>query len=252
MKRPAVKIYGERNTGTNYLSELLRLNLEVDELPGVAPRNVRKLQYILPGNELVRDIYFALTYPRNLGWKHSLVKPPAVVGRYRICSTPVSFVTLTKNPYSWLLSLYRRPYHQYFKRRPDLLSFLRSPWKAVGRENAPREISSPVELWNIKNLSYVQLGSRFPALNITYESLVDDPRLTLERISRMASCTWKQGPFKNVSQSTKRGGKDSEFYRRYYLQEKWKEDLSPEAIAIINERLSDEAMQHYGYERLNC
>jgi hypothetical protein len=107
-------------------------------------------------------------------------------------------------------------------------------------------------LWNIKNLSYVQLGSRFPALNITYESLVDDPRLTLERISRMASCTWKQGPFKNVSQSTKRGGKDSEFYRRYYLQEKWKEDLSPEAIAIINERLSDEAMQHYGYERLNC
>ena len=29
----------------------------------------------------------------------------------RFAGRSIRFVTLTKNPYSWLLSLYRRPYH---------------------------------------------------------------------------------------------------------------------------------------------
>ena len=62
-----VKIYGERNTGTNYIDKLIRLNLETHLLTGVAPRHIQVLQRIIPGKQLVRDKYFELTYARNLG-----------------------------------------------------------------------------------------------------------------------------------------------------------------------------------------
>ena len=34
-----IKLYGERNSSTNYLGRLLELNLEVEGFPGVAPPN---------------------------------------------------------------------------------------------------------------------------------------------------------------------------------------------------------------------
>lgn len=57
-----VKIYGERNTNTNYLSQLIGLNLKAEEIPGVVPARIMALQRRLPGNELVRDLYFFFNY----------------------------------------------------------------------------------------------------------------------------------------------------------------------------------------------
>ena len=131
MSRPKLKIYGERNTGTNYLSELVFLNLDVDILPGQTPTIVRSIQEskLFPGDELLRDIYFSLRFHKNLGWKHMLVESPASLKRYRICSDKLFFVTLSKNPYSWLLSLFKNPYHQYWKQKPGFEEFLTSPWQ---------------------------------------------------------------------------------------------------------------------------
>ena len=56
-----IKIYGERNTNTNYISKLIQLNLNVQEVPGVAPPHIQHLQEMLPGKELVKDLYFYLT-----------------------------------------------------------------------------------------------------------------------------------------------------------------------------------------------
>ena len=50
-----IKIYGERNTNTNYLEKLIHLNLDAQQLPGVAPRYVKTIQKILPGKEWLRD-----------------------------------------------------------------------------------------------------------------------------------------------------------------------------------------------------
>lgn len=35
MREPLIKMYGERNTGTNYLAKLIDLNLHASQLPGV-------------------------------------------------------------------------------------------------------------------------------------------------------------------------------------------------------------------------
>lgn len=251
MTTKRLKVYGERNTGTNYLSRLIDLNLEVVQLPGVVPDWLLSAQKRFPCKEFVRDAYFSLTFRRNLGWKHMLVRPSEELQKYAVCSKNLSFVTLSKNPYSWLLSLYRKPYHQNHLEKPGFESFLRSPWRIVGRDNVAGRISSPVELWNLKNASYMQLADHFPAVNLSFEALLQDPGQLLKSISDAISCEWKLEQFRNYDQSTKESSKDSNFYRDYYLNEKWKQEYSAEAIEIVNERLNPEVMDYFGYTRWN-
>jgi hypothetical protein len=161
MNVPMVKIYGERNTGTNYLTKLMERNFLVKLLPGVVPKYVTSLQKYFHDNESVRDLYFRFTFPKNLGWKHSLVKPVDHLQKYKITSTNLFFITLTKNPYSWLLSLYKKPYHSCIASYSDFDDFLIMPWGTVQRENSPLYYKNPIDLWNCKNRSYLQLGDRF-------------------------------------------------------------------------------------------
>jgi len=241
-----IKLYGERNTGTNYLSKIIELNLNTNQIPGIAPPSVLKLQRILPGNELVRDIFFQFSYKKNLGWKHTSVKP------YKNTSNKlnIAILTLTKNPYSWLLSLHRNPYHQYYAQKPSFKDFLQQPWKTVRRDNLNPILKNPIELWNLKNKSYLQLDKEI-VLNITSEALINDPETIINEISQHFTINRKSNTFINYQQSTKDHKKNSNYYRDYYLNEKWREIISPEEIAIINKTLDRELMSHYGYTLLS-
>jgi len=247
-RKKLVKIYGERNTGTNYLSQLIRLNLEVEELPGIVPNYIMDIQRLLLGEEVVRDIYFTITCRYNLGWKHTCVKSDEVIKTYGVAKKHnLSFVTVTKNPYSWLLSLYRRPYHQYWREKPNFEKFLRTPWKTVGRDGVRKMLPSPVELWNIKNSSYLKLENSFPCLNLRYEDVLYDPESAIQLIAETFFYEMRSARFQNLESSTKEGDKDYGFYLDYYLTEEWKNELSPRAISIINERLSSDLMNFFGY-----
>jgi hypothetical protein len=251
MPLPLLKIYGERNTGTNYLSKLIDLNFRVNELPGVVPARIMYLQNRLPGKELVRDIYFQLTYKQNLGWKHTVVKPAKKLSKYSICKENIHFITVTKNPYSWLLSLHARSYHQYYSEKPDFETFLKTPWKTVLRDNAPKLLESPARLWNLKNASYIQLDEKFSTLKLKYEPLLDNPLNILSEIEKEFSFEKKVDRFINYDQSTKEKGKDSEYYRDYYLNERWKEKLTPKSIEMINSLIDPDLMAYFNYEKLS-
>ncbi len=246
-----IKIYGERNTNTNYMSKLIKLNLNIKEVPGVVPPIVTKIQKIMPGNELVRDIYFYFTYGKNLGWKHTCVKPQEKLNKYKLTSSSLVFLTITKNPYSWLLSLYRRPYHQYYKDNLSFEEFLQCQWKTIGRDNIHNTVlSSPIELWNIKNKSYLQLDSN-QVIHVTTEDIFKDPEAIIENISRKYSIERKAVEFINYERSTKDQSKDSSYYRDYYLSEKWREKLSKEAVSNINKLIDKELMTYFGYRVLS-
>jgi hypothetical protein len=247
VSRPKLKIYGERNTGTNYLSKLVALNVDVDELPGVVPGPVFALQRLLPGRDLVRDAYFALTYGRNLGWKHALVEPERIARRLSGAAQRACVVTITKNPYSWLLSMYRRPYNRVDGPQPPFEAFVRTPWKTVGRERAPRVLPTPVDLWNLKNAAYLRLEGSVPTLNVTYEDILEDPAGIIQLIATTFSLGRTSEHFRDYAESTKDSDKDSNYYRDYYLNERWKSKLSAEAIALVNERLDGGLMDHFGY-----
>lgn len=83
-------------------------------------------------------------------------------------------MTITKNPYSQLLSLYRNPYHGKEK-LSSFESFLISPWKTVGRENHAGAFKNPIEMWNMKNSSYRKLERFASSRLIRYEDLLEEP-----------------------------------------------------------------------------
>lgn len=247
-----IKVYGERHTNTNYISRLIALNLAAREVSGMVPLLVTGLQFLLPGNkEWLRDLYFRYTERRNLGWKHTCVRPWDELKAYPLVQRGLVFLTLTKNPYSWLLSLHRRPYQRhYVGPKPDFETFLREPWPTVLRENTAPQLDNPIELWNIKNRAYLQLDPQ-RTLNITTESTLDCPERIIQQLVDRLGIARKSAQFINYEASTKEAGKDNSYYRDYYLNERWRSKLSAEAIATINQTVDRQLMAHFGYTVLS-
>jgi hypothetical protein len=127
---------------------------------------------------------------------------------------------------------------------------LRSPWKTVGRDNYESVLRDPVELWNIKNKSYLRLKSLETA-NITSESVLADPKALIDRLSESFSIPKSDNYFSNLDESTKEKSKNFDYYRDYYLNERWKDELSDESISIINSRLDRNLVDYFGYELLD-
>lgn len=246
--RPVIKIYGERNTGTNYLLKLFRRNFEADLLRGVVPWYVRIL---FPQSEQARDLYFAITSRWNLGWKHRLAPLPAAARDMRDHDDNLLFVTLTKNPYSWLLSLYRHPHH-YKRELGTFQQFLSAPWATVRRENTVSEYPNPIMMWNEKNAAYLRLAAEMPTANLKYEDLLADPERTLTQLANRYSIKRSRPQFANVTASTKEreGAKDFNYYQNYYLQEQWRTELQASALLIVNRYLDFDLMRQFGYEKL--
>lgn len=251
MKKRIVKIYGERNTGTNYLSRLIHLNLDVEELSGIAPKRVVQLQNRLPGREWIKDTYFQFSFDKNLGWKHMSVKSPQDLQGTVATRQQVLFVTLTKNPYSWLLSLHKRPYHgDPGAPQDDFESFLKQQYTPKGRDNVGKSATNHTTLWNHKNRSYIDLPPNFAAINLRYEDLLHDPGSMMKAICDAWKMDFDQDQFQNYSDSTKDSDKDANFYRDYYLGQQWRSKLSPATIDIINSEVDFELMDYFGYEKL--
>jgi hypothetical protein len=241
---PSLKLYGERNTGTNYLSRLLDLNLEARLLRGVAPPCLRRL---FPRSELARDLYFTLTFGRNLGWKHSVAPSVREIEATGLHSPRLFFVTLTKNPYAWLLSLYRNPYH-YRGQAASFEDFLAAPWRPVRRARATAVYENPVVMWNEKNASYIRLAAGLSTINLRYVDLLSDPERAVARIASAWGIDWKASRFRNLEQSTKeRNEKSFSYYQDYYLQRRWREELSSGRLDLVNRYLDPHLMETFGY-----
>ncbi len=247
-----IKLYGERNTGTRYLTRLLEHNLSGDVIRSVAPRWATRVQALVPGKEAIRDKWFAATFADNFGWKHSRVQVDRLLELGGAVDN-IHFVALVKNPYSWLLSLDQRPYHlrsQDTVNSSGVKSLLTTQWQTVGRENGPAHYRDAVDLWNDKVGSYFELADKFSTTLLTYEELVLDPALALEKVRLAGADTWVRGRFENLPESTKEKGKDSSYYRDYYGNERWRSRLTDEDIAMVNARLDLELMAELGYRVL--
>ena len=245
-----VKIYGERNTGTNYLSALLDKNLDVELLPGVVPLAVDVVQALFPGREAVKTLYNSLTFARNLGWKHMLVGDDDHLQQCQLHAPRLLCITLTKNPYSWLLSLHRRPHNHpsYEKRPPDFDTFLRSAWPAIGRENVKGSFKGPVDLWNRKNAAYVALAREIDVVSLRYEELVSDPRRAVAEVAERLGIDHDSTSFENISKSTKGDAKTFDSYQSYYAEDRWKNQLDASSLAFINQQLDHDLRERLGYE----
>lgn len=239
-----LKIFGERHTGTKYAARLIEANFD-----GVEVIEGRGLELFekLPSRWLIDhlyDVYFKVTYPFVFGWKHSAAPSKELLDMYwHVRKKFVRFAFLVRDPYSWLLSLHRVPYDsQRLPRRFE--DFLRTPWNTRSRDNCC-SVASPMELWNIKNYSY--LNSGFPMFR--FEELVTEPEVFTKRVAKCFGLSMRH-PFVGHEESTVVGSKTrSAFYQAYYKEEKWKGLLSRDARGIIGEEIDWGLAGKFGYRR---
>src|SRR5699024_9600230 len=114
--------------------------------------------------------------------------------------------------------------------------FLKNPWKATGRDGTGPLLSSPIDLWNIKNESYLNIPER-KVFRTTTESILRDPASIMDGVAKKFSIKHLSDQFINYERSTKDSSKNSANYRDYYLNEVWQDKLSYEVIKNINNRL---------------
>ena len=254
-----LKLYGERNTGTNYIETLLAKNLQVSVLPGRVPNShlptmlTRYARNVIPDgdhwHEWARDRYFRLNFKDNLGWKH-MCPSPERIGAARLAQ--VRFIMVLKNPYAWLLSLFRNPYH-VGGRDDNVLNFLdrRLPVMEM-RENTGPEALTPVEVWNRKGRGYLALREvASHAMLVQYEDFLRGEDQMIGVICAELGLTRTEA-LQSVPSGVKRGDRDTSHtkYVDYYLDEAWRSELTPEAIAKINTRLDPELTETFGYHMI--
>lgn len=259
-----VKIYGERNSGTHFITRLIQRNFICETIPGTLA-DAEKSGYrdkfeeafdLLISDECKRklassikiDEYFNANQWNTLGWKHSV--PPLDI----IASHPehedILFITLTKNPYAWGLSMFRRPYGNFCLHNPDdLETFLTEPWITANRDNCPSILNSPIELWNLKTDGYNHLEKRHTTLRIRYEDVIDNPESFLSIVSQYLEKKPKKFTLLNkAAKEDDVGKKDFDYYRDYYLNQLWIEQLTSEHIKTINQFLNRCIVEEAGYK----
>lgn len=203
-----IKIYGERNSGTIYLEWLLKNNFDIQ----------------------------LLDKPLT-GWKHRIAPSQEEVSEL---DNDICYVCLVKNPYSWLLSMHKRPTGHEELKDIRFRKFLVYPYG---------DYRNPIIMWNLKNKSYFDLGTYTKNHTIVfYEDLLQDISAPLNAIAKRFALDVPP-IYKNTRSlllhTTKVSG--NKFHGDYYIKEKWKQKLKPIHIDIINEFLDKELMDKLNY-----
>ena len=140
-----VKIFGERNTATNALRQLIQMNSQSKLSPGtlgelypVRAEVLRRLRRIgLPSEvaERYTDFMFAGNSPLK-SWKHAATHfaLEEIEG--------VHFIFTVREPKSWLVGLFRKPYHKRGTVPKNLTEFSEAKWRVVDRENAKNALQT--------------------------------------------------------------------------------------------------------------
>jgi hypothetical protein len=249
---PRVKLYGERNCGTHYLTRLMAANLDASLLESVEPRYVRRTARYLRRAEVVRDLYYHFAFTRTLGWKHMNPRSAAELRARGIDVDALRFVFLIKNPYSWVVSMIRNPYHLGVTKPVDIDQFVRRRWRCTRRENMGTRSATLMQVWTTKIRSYFSLVDQATGSIVRYEDLLVDPAASMAALASALTLPRRSDIFVNVDMSAKRAGREQgrtfDSYRRYYVNQEWRRKLTDTAIEAINADLEPGLMSRLGYE----
>ena len=239
------KVYGERNTGTNYFRRLCVENTNLSFLRGGANP---KVPWLIRKCEPVRDLMCFFQFPFDLGWKHAF--PPGEWAVRLSFISPASHFFVAKNPYAWLCSLHQKPYNR--KQDPgEFSSFLRTPWKTLRRERAGRsQFDNPIQLWNEKYAAYLHFHRSydFSSFLINYETILEAPHAFVRDIAQKTGATLTGDGIENIQTSPKvKDVKTFSHYRDYYLNQKYLEEMDEEDVTFISSELDASLVEDWGY-----
>ena len=248
-----VKVFGERNTGTNFLNKLLSLNTNLQVLGHGSNASSRaKLQAIDQSvsrlgraekltpqmRRLVLDRLIdeqrRLEYPDNYGWKHARVLVEDLDKSPHRSST--LFVFLIRNPWRFVSALHRRPYNLFPAPSSDLNSFIDSQFLANERDCMPSLlIGNPVDFWNEKVKSYFNCSDVIDnSIICYYEDLVVSIEEFIDAIRPVCDIS---GKIRTPINSTKKEDKTFDDYRREVISYDPIRALGEEVYLKIREKI---------------
>jgi len=247
-----IKVFGERNTGTRAVVQMLRALKGVS--PGFPNYNSPELDQLEKridentdgfAHELFSDAIDDIRRSHLGGhsaWKHAA---PVVDESYAAKSASVLF--LVRDPYSWIAAHYRTPYHARAPMPDTLAAFLEQPWLTVQRENVAPILMSPMELWNLKLRAYrdFAVAAPVPSTVLRFEDFVLNPVDTLS-----AALLRFDMPVKGLAEAkgaTKRQGAGREERLNYYRTNAWEAEISRDAAQLINEYVDWDVAASFGY-----
>ncbi|MBL4806000.1 MAG: hypothetical protein JKY31_01770 [Rhodobacteraceae bacterium] len=257
MAEQFIKIFGERNTGTRAITLMLQelphittrlpVNRMAPELAALRNR-VKDRQYghwVELYLDAIKDQHEQTL--QGIGdWKHTA---PVFDQSYVGANAKILFAV--RNPYSWLLSLAKRPYHIRGKICTTLEQFVDLPWLTLRRDHLDGVLISPMSLWTEKLRAYSVFlkSSSQPSEWITFEAFIVDPvailggaltRLDVSSEGLVAS-----------EESTKPGQVPLPKIQEKYLTEEWKNLLSRQTVALINDLTDWDVAAEFGYEKFD-
>ena len=259
MKVRRLKIFGERNTGTNALAELITKNIGEVLCPGVAREVVADWPAPLGSiagfdepyrlflrHAIVDDIFSVM--PAECIFKHT-----APEFSPRFIEEEVGIIFLVKNPYSWLVSMFRRPHGMLLPKVDDFSVFLRRPWLTLARDNLPRVLASPIEMWNRKVVAYCRFGTAaahygLPFCILRFEDFVHDQLAALHTIRTVFGFPGELAL--PIVSSTKDPGLDLQFYRMYYSSEAWRSAFSSADLAFCLTAIDWQLAATFDYSKI--
>jgi len=247
-----IKIFGERNTSTRALTQLLRDNSRSNFLPGtmkelspITAKTVSLLQKLgIPDKrrEAIIDRVFEKRHPLEQ-WKHTAT-------HFEVDSSldGVHFVFAVRDPRSWLIGFFKRPYHILVDKPATLTEFADLEWQVVARDRLPERAYCPLELYACKLQSYLEFMNALERENRSYSVVKFEDFVTGQRNVFDALRPYLSSPadtFAELTKSTKDATKDASYYADYYAKERWRNDF-PEIDAVT---LPDNStvFQAFGY-----
>ena len=253
-----IKVFGERNTGTNWLENLLMQNYDAPVIHhrGIISQEMtdleRKFLASLPRvqqlfmEEKIKDAIFETKGSKLFGWKHSSVLSENINKHPKFNET--GFIFLVKNPFSFIKSLHKRPYNTLINVPKKVDDFIITPWPTLHRDyTCSPLLETPVELWNYKVSSYCNfLDSHKNALLLRYESLLENHELLFSLVEEKFKL--KPKTRLPILKSTKFDKLNTDDYRNKYLNTNPSSGLRLNSIDLINSVLDDRLVKRCQYD----
>ena len=259
LEKRFIKVFGERNTGTRALLRMLGMQPEVSLRPvgaqavlNLAENRVLREQIDLMFSGRIRrqyrdavlDMEHAGECP-TLAWKHAAPDWDAA-----FVAKQAHVVFCVRNPYSWVISLAKHPYHKHDRRLNSLEAFVGMPWLTMRRDNLGPILASPLALWNRKNAAYLAFmqAAEVPTGTMSFEGFVATPVVEVKRIPGQFAIP--SNDVRAVEVSTKDNRSAAEISERY-VREAWRDSLNADLVRSINAKINWEVAEAFGYKRLN-
>jgi hypothetical protein len=253
-----VKVFGERNSGTHYIANLLHHNFSCRQLRGTANLSRETMTAVLDGlppksrpaeRERLTDQAILAQLEEDFGWKHGCVHFEALTRRPHH-SLATLFVVVHKHPADWLRSLYRRPYNALQPvKKWSFSEFIRQPWRPSRKENLPREpAANPIELWNEKHRSWLALSSKgYTALYFKNSDFLNSFESTLSPLTGFLKRRHPDSPLINATKATKGSCETVEQLKEKYVETPPFEGYSIDDRQFVEEQLDCGVLSALGY-----